>query len=66
MVDTIRKSGQKYENKYNIGDIRPYPIRFHPYLWDRWLLVLGLGPWEYKSATARMVARTPRPWAASP
>ena len=25
------KSGQKYENKYNIGDIRPYPIRFHPY-----------------------------------
>jgi hypothetical protein len=23
--------GQKYENKYNISDIRPYPIRFHPY-----------------------------------
>ena len=22
------ESGQKYENKYNIGDIRPYPIRF--------------------------------------
>ena len=21
----------KYENKYNISDIRPYPIRFHPY-----------------------------------
>jgi len=20
----------KYENKYNISDIRPYPIRFHP------------------------------------
>jgi len=25
------ESGQKYENKCNIGDIRPYPIRFHPY-----------------------------------
>jgi hypothetical protein len=21
----------KYENKYDISDIRPYPIRFHPY-----------------------------------
>ena len=20
----------KYENKYDISDIRPYPIRFHP------------------------------------
>ena len=25
--------GQKYKNKYNIGDIRSYPIRFHPYLY---------------------------------
>ena len=25
------ESGQKYENKYNISDIRSYPIRFHPY-----------------------------------
>ena len=25
------ESGQKYENKCNISDIRPYPIRFHPY-----------------------------------
>jgi len=25
------ESGQKYENKCNIGDIHPYPIRFHPY-----------------------------------
>jgi hypothetical protein len=24
------ESGQKYENKRNINDIRPYPIRFHP------------------------------------
>jgi hypothetical protein len=24
------ESGHKYENKYNISDIRPYPIRFHP------------------------------------
>jgi len=23
------ESDQKYENKYDIGDIRPYPIRFH-------------------------------------
>ena len=22
----------KYENKYDIDDIRPYPTRFHPYL----------------------------------
>ena len=25
------ESGQKYKNKCNIGDIRPYPIHFHPY-----------------------------------
>jgi hypothetical protein len=25
------KSGQKYKNKYNISDIRSYPICFHPY-----------------------------------
>ena len=25
------ESDQKYENKYDISDIRPYPIRFHPY-----------------------------------
>ena len=25
------ESDQKYENKYNISDIRSYPIRFHPY-----------------------------------
>jgi hypothetical protein len=24
------KSDQKYENKYDISDIRLYPIRFHP------------------------------------
>jgi hypothetical protein len=24
------ESNQKYENKYDISDIRPYPIRFHP------------------------------------
>ena len=24
------KSKQKYENKYNMNDIRSYPIRFHP------------------------------------
>jgi hypothetical protein len=24
------ESDQNYENKYGIGDIRPYPIRFHP------------------------------------
>ena len=36
MIDIIRirsESDQKYENKYDIGDIRPYPIRFHPYSW---------------------------------
>jgi len=27
------ESRQKYENKCNISDIRPYPIRFHPYMW---------------------------------
>ena len=26
------ESEQKYENKYNMSDIRLYPIRFHPYL----------------------------------
>jgi hypothetical protein len=26
------ESEHKYENKYDISDIRPYPIRFHPYL----------------------------------
>jgi hypothetical protein len=25
------ESGHKYKNKYDISDIRPYPIRFHPY-----------------------------------
>jgi hypothetical protein len=25
------KSGHKYKNKYDISDIRPYPIRFRPY-----------------------------------
>ena len=25
------ESGRKYENKYNISDIHPYLIRFHPY-----------------------------------
>jgi hypothetical protein len=25
------ESGHKYENKYDISDIRLYPIRFHPY-----------------------------------
>jgi hypothetical protein len=25
------ESGHKYENKYDISDIRPYPIRFHRY-----------------------------------
>jgi len=32
MIDIIRipESDQKYKNKYDIGDIRPYPIRFHP------------------------------------
>ena len=25
------ESEQKYENKYNMSDIRSYPIRFHPY-----------------------------------
>jgi hypothetical protein len=24
------ESGHKYENKHDISDIRPYPIRFHP------------------------------------
>jgi hypothetical protein len=24
------ESEHKYENKYDISDIRPYPIRFHP------------------------------------
>jgi len=24
------ESEQKYENKYNMSDIRSYPIRFHP------------------------------------
>jgi hypothetical protein len=24
------ESGHKYKNKYDISDIRPYPIRFHP------------------------------------
>jgi hypothetical protein len=28
------ESGHKYENKYDMSDIRPYPIRFHPYLLD--------------------------------
>ena len=31
-VDIIRiqiRIRPKYENKYDIGDIRPYPIRFH-------------------------------------
>jgi uncharacterized protein Veg len=35
MVETIRiesESGQKYENKYNINVIRPYPIHFNPYM----------------------------------
>jgi hypothetical protein len=32
MVVFESESGQKYENKYDISDIRPYPIRFHPYL----------------------------------
>jgi hypothetical protein len=27
------KSGQKYENKCNISNIRPYPICFHPGWW---------------------------------
>jgi hypothetical protein len=27
------ESGHKYENKYDISDIRPYSIRFHPYLY---------------------------------
>jgi hypothetical protein len=27
------ESGHKYENKYDISDIRPYLIRFHPYSW---------------------------------
>jgi hypothetical protein len=26
------ESGHKYENKHDISDIRPYPIRFHPYV----------------------------------
>ena len=31
IVDTIRiRIRPKHENKYDIGDIRPYPIRFHP------------------------------------
>ena len=25
------ESDQKYENKYDIGDICPYLVRFHPY-----------------------------------
>ena len=25
----------KYENKYDISDIRPYPIRLHPYFRER-------------------------------
>jgi hypothetical protein len=25
----VSESGQKYENKYNITDIRPYPIRYN-------------------------------------
>jgi hypothetical protein len=25
------ESEQKYENKYNMSDIRSYPIHFHPY-----------------------------------
>jgi hypothetical protein len=34
IFDTIRiriRIRHKYENKYDISDIRPYPIRFHPY-----------------------------------
>ena len=29
---SVSESEQKYENKYNMSDIRSYPIRFHPYL----------------------------------
>jgi len=35
MIDIIRiriRIRKKYENKYDIGNIRPYPIRFHPRL----------------------------------
>jgi hypothetical protein len=32
------ESGHKYENKYDISDIRPYPIRFHAYLLATWWL----------------------------
>jgi hypothetical protein len=28
---SVFESRQKYKNKYNINDIRPYPIHFHPY-----------------------------------
>jgi hypothetical protein len=32
------ESGHKYENKYDISDIRPYLIRFHPCLSEcEWL-----------------------------
>ena len=37
---------QKYENKYDISNIRPYPIRLHPYLATqrKWhLLAYGRG-----------------------
>ena len=33
------ESEQKYENKYNMSDIRSYLIRFHPYLLET---VLGI------------------------
>jgi len=35
MIDIIRiriQTDQKYENKYDTGDIRPYPVRFHRYV----------------------------------
>jgi len=34
VFESESESEQKYENKYNIDDIRLYPIRFHPYFYS--------------------------------
>ena len=37
---SVSESEQKYENKYNMSDIRSYPIRFHPYLLPKLIMLV--------------------------
>ena len=47
---------RKYENKYNIGDIRPKPICLHPYMHGA-LALFPLTPWFLLQIVGRWLLR---------